>query len=641
MTARCETLTTGATAPVITAAGPRTSPRWLYHGFVGTAAPGLRDEGLPEPKDVLDLAEPELYRTPKASEHQILRGAALDLFFACTGASMLEAAAVAYNPDRPLRGWIDLPGDGIVAPRTVPLPEIAAMAIRSYRKLADKISTCDRLFVDNDGGPMDRNSARFQFARLGERIGIDDGGKIPARLRQAYIAWLDASPDTATAAYLRGYNIAAWNRTDDVPAPSKRIALVEKYHPLGKLDREMLRREGPVARFMAAHPLRVLSPEGKKATAKAKATAKGPCRHLPYPQEVKDTVREAIDAGHDPKTVFAHYGVPADILHKPAVYKKRAPVPWPDPLAAQEDAIRSRLEGPEPPTSRALLAWLEAEHGVVVHLQTLLKRVKKLGLTKRLSRKLHSGKASAIDPFLDQIRTTLGEDGIADLDVVVALLAARGVAITKGGARYSLRARGIATATMPAPGFPPAIEADVLEWIATDQPPSIDEIRTRIERTHGLSMTHSMVSMRVKGLGGKARASMRSAVGPHLEQIKAYVLANPTTTWAAVVAWVYAKFGLVIGEATLVTHMTRLGVEKNDYIDQPRPRFEPSARQVDALLGRMRTSPAPSLLELRVWAMAAWGVALDPIKFRKLVGRLCRADGLPIPGRYRHPRWTR
>lgn len=549
MSARAdEVLTTDAAAVAHPARSAARRPP--YAGYVGAAAVGLRDHGLPGRDDVLDLGEAELYRNPWSPADMVLRGSALALFIACTGATVEEIPKITYDPERPLRDWIDLPGDDLVAARTVPLPELAAIALRIYRKLADKITKCDRLFVDCDGRPLTTNAIRAQFNRVGQRIGIA-GARVPTSLRQAYIAWLDASPDTATAAYLRGYNFGLCGRPDQDPTPSAKRALVATYHPLGKLDREMLRWRGPVARRDAARPMRELSADTRKARTAAKR------QRAAYPKELKEAVRDAIASGHEPKAVFDNYGVSFRVLFDYVPRPKR------DPLAAQKDAIRAKFEGPRAPSCKALRAWLAAEHGIVVSLWKLRQRLKDWGILHLVGRE----SSKLVDPYLNEIRATIPEGGVADLKLIVRLLAEKGVTIGIGGLRASLHARDVPLPTVPTVAFSSDVEVDVRAWISIYPPPSLKTLSKRLENVHGVHMSPYKVSARVKAMGiGKARAPRASsavaAVGPHLSAIKAYVIAQPTATWATVADWAVAELGLAIKERCLIRCMHRLGVNK-------------------------------------------------------------------------------
>lgn len=542
-----EVLTTDAAAVAHPARSAARRPP--YAGYVGAAAVGLRDQGLPGRDDVLDLGEAELYRNPWSPADMVLRGSALALFIACTGATVEEIPKITYDPERPLRDWIDLPGDDLVAARTVPLPELAAIALRIYRKLADKITKCDRLFVDCDGRPLTVNAIRAQFNRVGQRIGIA-GARVPTSLRQAYIAWLDASPDTATAAYLRGYNFGLCGRPDQDPTPSAKRALVATYHPLGKLDREMLRWRGPVARRDAARPMRELSADTRKARTAAKR------QRGAYPKELKEAVRDAIASGHEPKAVFDNYGVSFRVLFDYVPRPKR------DPLAAYEDAVRAKFGGSKRPSSKALLAWLAAD-GIVVSIWKLRQQLKDWGLLHLTGHETQR----VVDPYLDEIRATISEGGVADLELIVRLLAEKGVPYTTGGLRAALHARDIPLPTVPTVAFSSEVEADVRSWITAYPSPSLKTLCKRIEGKHGLRMSPHMVSVRVQAMGAvKARApgasSAVAAASPHLPAVKAYVIAHPTESWAAIADWARAELGLTIKQRSLIECMHRLGVNK-------------------------------------------------------------------------------
>jgi transposase len=538
-------------AAVAHPARPAAARRPPYLGYVGPAAVGLRDEGLPGRDDVLDFGEDELYRNPKSPEDMVRRGSALALFIACTGATVEEIPLITYDPKRPPRGWIYLPGDGLVAARTVPLPELAAIALRHYRVVADKITKCDRLFVNCDGNPLTVKTIRAQFNRVGHRIGIA-GARVPTSLRQAYIAWLDAAPQTEVAAYLRGYNFVDQIPPEE-PLPSARRDLVWTYHPLGKLDREMLRWQGAVARRDAAHPMPELTPTTKKAFAAAKKR-KG---HKAYPNELKAAVRGAIALGHEPKAVLANYGVSPKTLHDYVPRQKM------NPLAAFEDVIRAKLEAPRTPTGEALLAWLEKEHDLVVSLWKLREQLKIWGFKGKLGGK----RSSLVDSHLGDIRATIPEGGVADLDIVVELLAKKGVTLSDSGLRAALHRCGIPLSTTPVVAFDGKVEVDVRAWISIYPVPSLKTICKRLEDQHGLRMSPAQVSARIKAMGvEKAKAANAScavfALGPHVPAIKSYIVANPTESWAAIADWARANLGIELEERTLVACMHQNGINK-------------------------------------------------------------------------------
>lgn len=543
-------LTTAAAAVAQSARSAARRPPYL--GYVGPAAIGLRDYGLPGRDDVLDLGEAELYRNPQSPEDMVRRGSALALFIACTGATVEEIPEITYDPKQSLRDWIYLPGDGMVAARTVPLPELAAIALRHYRKVADKITKCDRLFVNCDGNPLTVGAIRAQFNRVGQRIGIA-GVRVPTSLRQAYIAWLDAAPQTEVAAYLRGYNF-----TDEIPPaeplPSARRDLVWTYHPLGKLDREILRWQGAVARRAAANPMRELTPATKKAFAAAK---KGSGRGYAYPNELKAAVRDAVASGHEPKAVLANYGVSPQVLYD-YVPKARK-----DELAPYEDAVRAKLEGPRPPSCKALRAWLDAEHGVFASLEKWRLKLKEWGLFHLTGRE----SPSVVDPYLDDIRATIPDGGVADLPLVVRLLANKGVILSYSGLRAVLHNRGIPLSTTPVVAFDGKVEVDVRAWISVYPEPSIETICKRLEDQHGIRLSPYQVSKRIKAMGvekawaGSASSAV-AALGPYVPAIKTYVVANPTETWAAVADWARAEFDIKVKEHSLVVCMHRNGINK-------------------------------------------------------------------------------
>ncbi|MGJ4941442.1 hypothetical protein ACQR1W_12785 [Bradyrhizobium sp. HKCCYLS1011] len=554
-----------------------------YRGYVGPAAVGLRDAGLAGRDDVLDLGEAELYRNPRSPEDLVPRGPALALFVACTGATVEELPEITYDPERPLRDWIDLPGDGLVAARTVPLPELAAIALRNYRRLADKITTCDRLFVDSDGGPTSRLSIRKQFTVVGERIGIA-GARLLTALHHAYIAWTDASPDKDTAAYLRGYGFAHRTPPDRIPSPSNRKKLIEAHHPLGKLDRDMLRWQGAVARRDAAHPLRELSAATKKALAEAKRA------RTSYPDELKEAVREALASGREPKAVYAHYGVSFRILYDYVPRARKNPLAAFEPLEA---VIRAKLEGPRTTTGEDMVAWLESEHGLVVPEWKLRRQLKEWGLAGRLRR----ARPSVVDPHLDEIRATIPDGGVADLDLVAGLLVEKGVTITTEALRSSLRARGIPLATVPTVAFTLEVEIDVRAWISVYPPPSLETICRRLEAEHRISMSPHQVSARIKAMGvvkapGRASPELR-AIGPYLPEIKAHAIANPTKTWAAIAAWARAEFDVAIEARTLQPCMVRLGVNKRGLAGEARKSACPPAARGSEAAGRAVAVAAP------------------------------------------------
>jgi hypothetical protein len=545
-----------------------------YLGYAGPAAVGLRDGGLPGRDDVLDFGEDKLYRNPKSPEDMVRRGSALALFIACTGATVEEIPLITYDPEQPLRDWIYLPGDGLVAARTVPLPELAAIALRHYREVADKITKCDRLFVNCDGNPLTVKTIRAQFNRVGQRIGIA-GGRVPTSLRHAYIAWLDAAPQTEVAAYLRGYNFVDQIPPTE-PLPSARRDLVWTYHPLGRLDREMLRWQGAVARRDAAHPMPELTPAAKKAFAAAKKR-KG---HKVYPNELKAAVRDAIASGHEPKAVLANYGVSPKTLHD---YVRRPRI---NPLAAFEDVIRAKLDGPATPTGEALLAWLKKEHGVVVKLWKLREQLGLWGLKGKLG----GMRPSLVDPYLEEIRATVPEGGVADLDLVVRLLAKKGIILSDSGLRSILHRRGIPLSTIPVVAFDGKVEVDVRAWISIYPAPSLETICQRLEDRHGLRMSPAQVSARIKAMGVKKAWAGRAwsafaALAPHVPAIKTYVVANPTEAWAAIADWARAKFDIELKERTLIECMHRNGINKMDLAAAARKSQQASGAVQDAAEG--------------------------------------------------------
>lgn len=606
---------------------PRSRPS--YVGYVGPAAMNLRGDGLPILEDLLDLSEDKLWLNPWSTEASMRRGPALALFFACTGASILEATEIVYDPDKPLRGWIDLPGDGKTAPRRVPLPELAAMAIRHYREAFKTAPACDKLFLSDTGGPLDDAALCSTFAGLGERIGID-GGALPARLRHAYIAWTDRSPDTETAYYCRGFDMPKWKRPEDKPSAQAKQDLIKSFHPLGNHKREWLHWEGAVARRDREHPLDELSAADKKELARARAAHYSAA----YPKALKVAVRKAIDAGYDPKEVRRHYGVTEGFT------KIRQPHPRPDRLAPVEDLIKAKLESSTPPSSEELLEWLRDEHHIVVHHHTLVKRVKKLGLVKRLGRRT-GWTRSVIDPHVDEIRALVGDAGVADLKLVGKWLRdEKGIELTQDGLRFALRARGIPVRRKQPIEFPPAAEADVRAWIALDPAPSMNEICRRLKQFHDIDMTHAMVMIRVKALGGKPAAPMPSSLESHLPAIRAYLEANSGTTWTALAVWVWKEFKICAANLTLSNGMRRLGYSKPSCISQTRTQFRPSEDQIARLAARMQETPTPGQLELRLWFMSEWDVTVDPKPFSDFLKKVAARFGLAPPPKHLHGRWT-
>ncbi|WP_354115536.1 hypothetical protein [Bradyrhizobium sp. LA7.1] len=336
----------------------------------------MRDlRALPRRGDLLDLNETALWRNPWISEMEARRGKALALFFACTGAGCAEARSLTYDPRQPPAEWLDLPGQDLVRPRRVWLPKIVAMAIRHYREEADKITSCDRLFVDGRGNPICQTVINVQFRRLGARIGVD-ARKLASRLGDAYVAWVRSSEDQLTALYLAG-SLKLDETQRQAVLPSAKKKLIEDVHPLGKLDRDMVRWEGAVARHQRTHPLRVLSTEAKAELKKAREKLRVTGRHEAYPQELRTAVREALAAGWDPVVVSRHYGVTKSferIRGKPQLFNK---------LDGKEDAIRALFAGSIAPTFVEVSAFVSESLGLHACHPTVLAKLRSMGLQCR------------------------------------------------------------------------------------------------------------------------------------------------------------------------------------------------------------------------------------------------------------------
>ncbi|MDF0498255.1 hypothetical protein [Bradyrhizobium yuanmingense] len=655
-----------------------------YIGFVGPAAIGLRTDGLPSKVDLLDLSEVDLFRGPYKDDHFAFRGPAIALFFACTGASLIEARDIVYDPSKPIRAWIDLPGEGRVSPRTVPLPELAAVAIRRYREAIKDVARCDRLFVGRDGGLMGTCSIRDQFINLGRRIGID-GTRLASRLRHAYLAWITSSPDVRTATYLRGRPAPEWLEMGEEPSADQKRALIENFHPLGRFDRSMLRWEGAVGRRDRVQPLRELSAAEKKEIRQARY------KRTPLPQFLVDAVREAIDAGHQRDAVYAHFGVSSEL--------KRRPNKAFDLLDSHQDAIRAKLEGDNPPGVVALRKWFKSDHGISVGAATMLRYIEKMGLAHRLPKKVKQSLGeSRIDPYLDEIRAMIPADGTVNVEAVRTMLATKGIKLGNGGVRSSLQSRGILAIKKGPVGFsgvvrddvkswmekhagvsamevgrrleelhgirmsafkvrrrmreigdikPPAppeltetAEKDVRSWMAENPAPSVIEICRRLKRVHDIYMTHAHVSKKLSKIGPKAPAPMSSPLDPHIPAIRAQLEANPNLTWAQTVAWAVRELNVAVAEVTLIRQMRKAGFEKPDCARQKRVSLRPTADQVAALIVRLRENPQPTILGLRAWAIRSWDIAPDPIAWSTLVKTVCAREGLPVPKRQKHARWS-
>ena len=99
------------------------------------------------------------------------------------------------------------------------------------------------------------------------------------------------------------------------------------------------------------------------------------------------------------------------------------------------------------------------------------------------------GLIELVDPYLDEIRATIPEGGVADLKLIVRLLAEKGVTIGIGGLRASLHARDVPLPTVPTVAFSSEVEVDVRSWISVYPPPSLKELCKRIEDKHGVRMS--------------------------------------------------------------------------------------------------------------------------------------------------------
>lgn len=331
-------------------------------GYHGPAAEGFADGGRPDRGDVLDLFEPELWRNPTSSKASMLRGTAICAIAACTGATLNEALRMrrsAFMTEG--HATVTLGGNNVnMHARTMPLIRLAQDILTTYDEAAHRAADCTAFFTDDSGNAARDGAVLEQFRCMGERIGVH-GFTLPARLRGWFIACLDEVENQTARYHIAGWHVRQRLDRDDITEPPSLAAMraiLERHHPLGRPDREMLRRRGAVARAFPHPHFPTLSREAQSVLAQRRA---GSTRY--YPAELHTAIDAARASGKRTEEIAEHYGI--DLQWAQRHHKFGASY---QPLAGRElKALKAYAVSTDRPTARgAQIALLAAGRTMIL-----------------------------------------------------------------------------------------------------------------------------------------------------------------------------------------------------------------------------------------------------------------------------------
>ena len=496
-------------------------------GFAGEAAPGLAEPGGASADDLMDLFDPEIWRTTGSAPGFPERGAAAAALFCCAGATPLEACNITRSAWRSDGGERVFLAARRYAPRTNPMLATPKMVIARYVAASRPAAGCDRLLLDSRGRPADTAGLLAQFHYLGVRIGLD-GGRLPTRLRALFTLWLDEADDEEAAAELCG-----WPKMDSEPVSmARKRAVLVAYHPLGKISRQAGRRPGPVDRKFPDRSFPKLSRRAQLDTDAAHKT-----KGAPYPEELRRAIVAAADVGHFRRAIAGHYRVTearVDVMKRRQRQGKLALAGGGGlKLRSNQNILLRQARSNREWTAPRLAEWMRAEHGVETTADSVYHLLGTRGI--RLAR------PRLLAPYEDEIRAMIGEQPLLqNLDLIEWLEREKGVTASEEVVARSVRLLGLGRDkrhTRPSRLAPYAEEirarlvalpwlsySDVVDWLAEEK---------------GVAATHDMVAyvVRESGLRRGCPRIRHGVLAPYEAEILAMWKAKPGISYDDIVAW--------------------------------------------------------------------------------------------------------
>lgn len=349
-------------------------------GFAGPAAQGFAPGGEPTGRDILDLVEVELWAVygaaPTPSDWA---GPMAAVLFGVVGAEPEEVIAALAE---------DLPADGHMFLRSrlglriVPVPEFAASVLQRGAHEMAKISACDCLIVNTSGRPLKDRTLRSRFENLTKRIQLP-GVSLIVGLRAAYRRWIRLSEDEVAIRHLcdRSGREETIERCAETTPTEHLSAVVDEYHPLGRLHRPLTRHRGAVER---AHPDRAFRPLSEEARRDTEAARIPGQRRWSYPGELIASVTAAWDGGRTVAEIAAHYGVSVPTVsnwikaHRDGKDPSRLKLPL--SVRSLQEALINHIRRHPHHTRTDVRRWLAEKKGVEVTKNVLKKFVVRHGL---------------------------------------------------------------------------------------------------------------------------------------------------------------------------------------------------------------------------------------------------------------------
>lgn len=617
--------------------------------YAVSAARGFAPGGTPTARDVLDLLDVELWANYGPPDPYDWAGPMFVAMFVLLGAFPQEATdALATDvPSKDDQDFDEMTLHNGYGGRNVPVVELARKVLLRGAKEMAKVRKCNRLIVNREGGPFTPQLIGHLFNRLSKKIGIGGFG-LPLRLRNAYRGWIEDCGKPHAIAHLcrrRAKISAGRRRRMPDPTMSPLRAILEEFHPLGKMTRPLLHHVGAVDRALPDRAFPALSED---AVADIEAVRNGPRGAFCYPPELVRAVLAAWDGGRRAGEINAQYGIPHQFV---SLWNRRRAKGEDPTVPVRPLRVRSIREGTLTHARRhpdktvfEIQEWVAKRFGVRIETPALrefcaahghrfasaLKRTLAKKDRTALSRYLRDNPNARMRDARAFLKERIGENPKAyvlfDFARSIGFVYARG----RPGPS-SEPARSLLLAYIPA--HPEATAQDVVEWLARKHRIEVNLCTLRgFARAQGLTFARKR---RCKNKGRKASArggklkpvrSRRERPGrerePYRSEILAYVGANPQAMARHIREWIRIELKFKISKSGLKRFAKRQGLKFG------LPATAVFAKEADeALLAHLRANPDTTRPEAREWISKRLGRSAC----NNMIGSFARRHGHRFP----------
>lgn len=614
--------------------------------YVVSAAPGFVPDGTPTARDVLDLLDVDLWANYGPPDPYDWAGPMFVALFVLIGAFPQEATdALATD----VRSEDDDGGEPKLdeitlhngyGGRNVPVIDLArSILLRGAKEMA-KVRKCDRLIVNREGGPFTPQLIEHLFARLSRKIGIGSFG-LPLRLRNAYRGWIEECEKPHAIAHLcrlRAKIEAGRRRRTPDPTMSSLRAIVEEFHPLGKMTRPLLHHVGAVDRALPDRAFPTLSAE---AVADVQAVRDGPRGAFCYPPELVRAVLAAWDGGRRAAEIAAHYDIPDQFV---SLWNRRRAKGEDPTVPTRPLRVRSIREGTLTHIRRHpdktvfdIQDWVAKRFGTKIEIYVLrdfgvahghrFASAQKRALAKKdriaLARflrdhpraRMRDAKAFIKDRTGGSPKTNMLFDFAKSIDFV----------FTRRPGPSSEPTRSLLLAYIPA--HPEATAEDVAEWLALEP-----RIEVNLRTLRGFAKAQGLTFARKRPCRNNGRTASApedkqrerpsAEREPYRSAILAHVAANPHKMARHIREWIKEEFKFKISKSALNRFAKRHGLK-----------FGLAATAVfaqeadEALLAHLRDNPGTTRPEAREWISRRLGRSVC----NNMMGSFARRHGHRFP----------